>query len=43
MYSSTWARWIPTSGSSPLAWQQENHLLSWNYYRVWVRPEYLAR
>ena len=25
MYSSTWARWIPTRGSSPLLWHQANH------------------
>jgi len=25
MYSSTWARWIPTKGSRPLLSHQENH------------------
>ena len=29
MYSSTWARWIPTSGSSPLVSHQPNQRRSW--------------
>ena len=29
MYSSTWARWIPTSGSSPLVSHQANQRRSW--------------
>jgi transposase len=29
MYSSTWARWIPTSGSSPFASHQANQCRSW--------------
>ena len=29
MYSSTWARWIPVKGSSPLVSHQVNHCRSW--------------
>ena len=36
MYSSTCARWIPTSGSSSLGSHQQNQRLSWEAYSVWV-------
>ena len=39
MYSSTWARWTPTKGSSPLRSHQAKHSRSWNAYKWWVRPE----
>jgi len=39
MYSSTWARWIPARGASPLVSHQVNHCHSWYAYRAWVRPE----
>ena len=29
MYSSTWARWMPTNGSSPFISHHANHRLSW--------------
>jgi hypothetical protein len=43
MYSLTWARWIPTRGSRPLASHQANQRLSWYAYNWWVCPEYLAK
>ncbi len=39
MYSSTWARWIPTSGSSLLVSHQANQGRSWEAYNLWVCPE----
>jgi len=43
MYSSTCARWIPISGSSPLVSHQANQRHSWEAYSSWVWPEYRAR
>jgi len=43
MYSSTWARWIPTSGSMRLVSHQSNQRRSWKAYKLWVCPEYQAR
>ena len=39
MYSSTWARLIPTSGSSPLRSHQANQRANCEVYISWVRPE----
>ena len=39
MYSSTWARLIPISGSSPLPSHQANQRASCEVYISWVRPE----
>ena len=39
MYNSTWARWIPRSGSSPLLSHQANQRRSWDAYNLCVCPE----